>query len=156
MRIEKYFKGTTTVGIVCSDGVVIGADTRATMGGYISNTDVRKYQDRQQLGMTIAGSSWRCTGDNKDTKGPERDLQDEREQANVAKVRASLLSIILQQNKMCRSTFSCLLAGVDGEEPQLYSLDPLGGLHGGEQLHRNRKRNRGCDRIPRGEPTRKA
>ena len=35
---EHVNKGTTTVGIVCKDGVVLGADKRVTLGGaYISH-----------------------------------------------------------------------------------------------------------------------
>ena len=55
-EISKHLKGTTTVGMVCSDGVVIGADTRATMGDFIANTEVRKvYKIDNNLAMTIAG-----------------------------------------------------------------------------------------------------
>ena len=56
-EISKHLKGTTTVGIVCSDGVVIGADTRATMGDFIANPEVRKvHKIDTNLAMTIAGA----------------------------------------------------------------------------------------------------
>ena len=49
-------KGTTTVGIVCEDGVILAADKRATAGGLIANKEVEKIQEIQShLGMTIAG-----------------------------------------------------------------------------------------------------
>ena len=30
-------KGTTTVGVVCKDGVVLASDTRVTMGSYVAH-----------------------------------------------------------------------------------------------------------------------
>jgi proteasome beta subunit len=49
--------GTTTVGIVCADGIVLAADTRAIAGGYfIAHRSVKKIQKiGDHLAMTIAG-----------------------------------------------------------------------------------------------------
>ena len=50
--------GTTTVGITCSDGVVLATDTRATAGFlYIAHRHVKKLQKiDNHIAMTIAGS----------------------------------------------------------------------------------------------------
>jgi proteasome beta subunit len=49
-------KGTTTCALICKDGVVMAADTRASAGFFIADRHVMKIQkvDRH-LGMTIAG-----------------------------------------------------------------------------------------------------
>ena len=49
-------KGTTTCALICKDGVVLAADTRASAGFFIADRHVMKIQkvDRH-LGMTIAG-----------------------------------------------------------------------------------------------------
>ncbi len=49
--------GTTTLGMVCTDGVVLAADTRAIAGGYyIAHKSVRKIEKiADHLGVTIAG-----------------------------------------------------------------------------------------------------
>jgi proteasome beta subunit len=49
--------GTTTVGMVCADGIVLAADTRAIAGGYyIAHRSVKKIQRvSDHLAMTIAG-----------------------------------------------------------------------------------------------------
>lgn len=54
--LEHIRKGTTTCGLVCSDGIVVAADTRASAGFFIADRHVMKIQkvDRH-LGMTIAG-----------------------------------------------------------------------------------------------------
>ena len=49
--------GTTTVGMVCTDGVVLASDKRATMGHFIASKDVTKiFEVGDGLAMTIAGS----------------------------------------------------------------------------------------------------
>ena len=54
-KIEQK-KGTTTVGMVCRDGIVLAADKRASMGWLIANKEVEKiFQVSNWLAMTIAG-----------------------------------------------------------------------------------------------------
>ncbi len=50
-------KGTTTIGVVCEDGVILGSDSRVTMGFYVAHKHGKKvYQIDGHLAMTIAGS----------------------------------------------------------------------------------------------------
>ncbi len=49
--------GTTTVGIICKDGVVLGSDKRATAGYLIADKKAKKiHQIDKNLALTIAGS----------------------------------------------------------------------------------------------------
>jgi len=49
--------GTTTVGIVCKDGVVLAADKRATAGNLIVTKYVQKiYEINDDLALTMAGT----------------------------------------------------------------------------------------------------
>ncbi|HIH49884.1 MAG: proteasome subunit beta [Candidatus Micrarchaeaceae archaeon] len=127
-EIEKHFKGTTTVGIICSDGVVIGADTRATMGDFIASPEVRKvHRIDTNLALTIAGG----VGDAQELirilKAQNEIYKMNEGHSMVPKSANSLLSIILQANKMVPYYVQLIVAGMDGEEPQMYNLDPLGG-----------------------------
>ena len=48
---------TTTVGIVCDQGVVLATDKRATMGSFIATKKARKVYDiSERIGMTTAGT----------------------------------------------------------------------------------------------------
>ncbi|MBI0584095.1 MAG: archaeal proteasome endopeptidase complex subunit beta [Methanomassiliicoccus sp.] len=48
--------GTTTIGIVFKDGVVMATEHRATMGNIIAHKDVRKlFKIDDNLGLTVAG-----------------------------------------------------------------------------------------------------
>jgi proteasome beta subunit len=56
--MEKVLKtGTTTVGVVCKDCIILGADKRATAGHFIANKDVDKVQIiNDYLAVTTAGT----------------------------------------------------------------------------------------------------
>ena len=42
-NIEKLaLKGTTTVGVVCTDGVILSSDTRVTMGYFVAHKQGKK------------------------------------------------------------------------------------------------------------------
>jgi proteasome beta subunit len=50
------YHGTTTVGMVCTDGVVLATDTRVTAGGFIAHKRGKKLiKIDQNLAMTISG-----------------------------------------------------------------------------------------------------
>ncbi|MEM4268399.1 MAG: proteasome subunit beta [Candidatus Woesearchaeota archaeon] len=54
---ENYLKGTTTVGILCKDGIVLAADKRATAGTLIVNKKTDKiYEISNNMVITMAGT----------------------------------------------------------------------------------------------------
>jgi proteasome beta subunit len=131
MDLDKYkdfMKGTTTVGIVCSDGVVLGADSRATMDTFIASSEARKvFKIDNNLAMTVAGSVG-------DAQALVRIIKAQNEVYKMNEGRPlsprsanSLLSIILQDNKMMPFYVQLMVGGIDGDEIGLYTLDPLGG-----------------------------
>ena len=93
-------KGTTTVGIVCRDGVVMGADSRATMDTFIASSEaIKVYKIDDGLGMTIAGGVGDAEYLVKFLK-----VQNEFYKMNEGKPlspasASSLLSLLLQENK---------------------------------------------------------
>ncbi len=49
-------KGTTTIGAICKDGVILASDTRVSMGFYVAHKHGKKiYKIDDHLAMTIAG-----------------------------------------------------------------------------------------------------
>jgi proteasome beta subunit len=55
--MEQVKTGTTTLGLVCKDGVVLAADNRATAGHFIARKDVEKVvQINDNIAVTTAGS----------------------------------------------------------------------------------------------------
>lgn len=48
--------GTTTIGVICKDGVILAADKRATAGNFIADKKAEKiHQVADFIGVTIAG-----------------------------------------------------------------------------------------------------
>ncbi|MEM4348224.1 MAG: archaeal proteasome endopeptidase complex subunit beta [Candidatus Anstonellaceae archaeon] len=120
--------GTTTVGLVCSDGVIMASDRRATMGYFIASKDIYKiYQIDDYLSMTIAGG----VGDAQALirlMQAEASLYRLRNGKNMsAKAAANLLANILHNYKFY-PFYVQLLVGGFVEKSELYSLDALGGL----------------------------
>ncbi len=58
IAMEEVMKtGTTTVGLVCKDGIVLAADKRATAGYLIAQKDADKiHQITENIAVTIAGT----------------------------------------------------------------------------------------------------
>ena len=55
-NIQNQVHGTTTVGLVCTDGIVLTTDTRASMGYYIASRTVNKIAViDKHVAVTIAG-----------------------------------------------------------------------------------------------------
>ena len=126
---EKTLKtGTTTVGIVCRDGVVMGADMRATMGHLIAHKNTDKlFRIDNHLGMTIAGS----VGDAQTLVRwltAEVELYQVKRGAPMSvKAASTLMANILNQRKFTPFYVQLLVGGVDLEGPSIYSLDAAGG-----------------------------
>ena len=55
--VEKELKkGTTTVGLVCKDGVVLATEMRATMGNLIGHKTTQKlFKISDNMALTVAG-----------------------------------------------------------------------------------------------------
>lgn len=120
--------GTTTLALVCTDGVILASDRRASMGYFIASKDVPKiFEIDEKIAMTVAGSV-------ADAQSIVRIMQAEaklyklKHGRNInVKSAATLLSNIMFQYKFFPFYVQLLVAGVE-EEPSVYSLDPLGGV----------------------------
>ncbi len=127
MSVEQY-KGTTTVGLVCDDGVVLATERRATMGNFIASRDAKKiYQIDDQVGMTTAG----MVGDAQTlarTIAVESKLYKiRRQEPMTVGATVTLLSNILSGNRYFPYYVQLIIGGVDKKGPSLYSLDAFGG-----------------------------
>jgi proteasome beta subunit len=128
--IEKMaLKGTTTVGVVCTDGVILSSDTRVTMGYFVAHKTGKKiYQIDDHIAMTISGS-----------------VADAQRVVEVLKVNAKLYKLnngrpipikaasrlvanLLFSARLAPLIAQILVGGVDSTGPHVFSLDPLGSL----------------------------
>ena len=122
------YKGTTTIGLVCNEGVVFATEKRATMGHFIASKDAKKvYQIDDLVAMTTAGS----VGDaQRLVKWMQVELKlykMRREESMTVKGVVSLLANILSGNRYYPYYVQLLVGGVDKNGPSVYSLDAVGG-----------------------------
>jgi len=119
-------KGTTTVGIIVKDAVVIGAEQKATMGYMVASKRAKKiYKLDDHIGLTVAGSVGDAQALVRLLKAQLKLYKLDRGPITV-KAAATLLANILQGSKYFPYFNLLLLAGYD-KKPTLYSLDPIGG-----------------------------
>jgi len=125
---ERLLKGTTTIGIVCKDGVVLATERRATAGNVISNKQTQKlFKIDQNIGITIAG----LVGDAQVLARylkAEVSLYRLRRSASVTAESAdTLLANILNGNRFYPYYAWLILGGIDGKGGHVFSVDPAGG-----------------------------
>ena len=118
--------GTTTVGIICKDAVVVAADQKSTIGYMVDSKVARKiYRLDNHIGMTIAGSVSDALALVRLLKAQFKLYRLERGPITM-KAAANLLSNIMHGTKFLPYLNQLILAGFD-KKPGLYSFDPLGG-----------------------------
>jgi len=123
-------KGTTTMGIVCQEGIVMATDTRVTMGYTVAHKHGKKvFALDQHLAMTIAGG-----------------VADAQNVVEILKANAKLFKLSnsrvmpvgaaarLAANMLFSSRgqgplmLQALIGGVDGSGAHIYAIDPFGSV----------------------------
>lgn len=134
-QYQESIKGTTTIGLVFSDGVILSTEKRAIMGFMIASKKAKKvYQVADRIGMTTAGGVG-------DAQQLARILTVECSLYQIRRSRpitvgasATLLSNYLNQNRVFPYYVQLLVGGVDEHGPSVYSVDALGGSTKEEEI----------------------
>ena len=125
---SKILKGTTTVGLTCKDGIVFATDRRASMGYLVASKIAKKaFNINGQVGATIAGSVGDANSLIRLMHAEARLYEMNNGKKMSTESVATLLSNILQGNKMFPYLVQILIGGFD-KEARIFSLDPIGGL----------------------------
>ncbi len=128
MDKENTKHGTTTVGLLCKNGVILGSETRATMGNLIANKEVKKILPIQDhIWITTAGSVADAQKLVRMMQVETNLYQIERDRNINVEASTSLLSNILHGNKYFPYWVQLLVGGYD-TKPRLYSLDAVGSV----------------------------
>lgn len=127
-QVQESMKGTTTLGIVFADGVILATEKRATMGYMIASKKAKKvYQVADRIGMTTAGG----VGDAQQLARiltVECNLyQIRRSRPITVGATATLLSNYLNQNRYFPYYVQLLVGGIDEKGASVYSVDAMGG-----------------------------
>ncbi len=122
-------KGTTTIGVVCKNGVILASDTRVTMGFYVAHKQGKKvYKIDNHIGMTIAGT----------VADAQRVVDILAANADLYRINmnrpmpihsaARLVANLLFSARYIPLATQVLVGGVDETGPHVFNLDPFGSL----------------------------
>ena len=122
-------KGTTTIGVVCKDGVILASDTRVTLGTFVAHKRGKKvYKIDEHLAMTISGN----------VADAQRTVDILKANAQLYKLNtgrpmpvnsaARLIANLLFSARLAPMIAQVLVGGVDSTGPHVFSLDPFGSL----------------------------
>ncbi|GAB6103052.1 archaeal proteasome endopeptidase complex subunit beta [Thermococcus atlanticus] len=127
MNMEKK-TGTTTVGIKVKDGVVLAADTQASLDHMVETLNIKKILPiTDRIAITTAGSVGDVQMLARLLEAEARYYQFSWGKSLTTKAMANLLSNILNENKWFPYLVQIIIGGYV-DEPTLANLDPLGGL----------------------------
>jgi len=126
--------GTTILGIVCKDGVVVAADKQSTAGTVVMNKDAEKIRKVNDY-LVFAGTGL-VSDIQRSAKlaAAELRLKELRSRSRpTVKNGANLLSMIIYQSvrqpQMVQFMVGSLVAGINEDNiAELYSIDPSGGI----------------------------
>ncbi|HXW66921.1 MAG TPA: archaeal proteasome endopeptidase complex subunit beta [Thermoplasmata archaeon] len=125
---ERLLKGTTTIGLVCKDGVVLASERRATAGTMIANKQTTKvFKVDANLGVTIAGMVGDAQVLARYLKAEVALYRLRRNGPVSAEGAATLLANILNGSRFYPYYAWLILGGVDGKGGHVFSVDPAGG-----------------------------
>jgi len=129
MQSEQELKtGTTTVGLIAKDCVVLASDQRATMGFLIANKTAQKiYKITDRIGATIAGSVADAQNIMDLLKAEAKLFEIQRNRPIRVKALTRLLSNIMFQARG-GYLLQCLVGGFDDEGPQVFYTDYIGSV----------------------------
>ncbi|HUV24468.1 MAG TPA: archaeal proteasome endopeptidase complex subunit beta [Methanomassiliicoccales archaeon] len=130
MVSDQVKKGTTTIGIVSGDSVVLATEHRATMGNVIAHKEVRKvYKIDDNLGLTTAGLVGDAQLLARYLKAEVELYKLKRGSAMSVKAASTLLSNILRGGGGAAGYFyvGLIMGGVDTKGGHVYGVDAAGG-----------------------------
>jgi proteasome beta subunit len=128
MMQDMVYKGTTTVGIICKDGVVLATEKRATIGNYIASKRAKKiFRIADRVAMTTAGAVGDAQFLARLISIEAKLYEIRKEEKPTVKAIATLLSNVLNSVRYFPYFVQLLVGGVDNRGPSIYSIDLIGG-----------------------------
>ena len=126
---ELILKGTTTVGIICKEGVILASDTRVTMGFFVAHHKGKKiYQIDDHIAMTISGN----------VADAQRTVEILRVNAQLYRLNtarpmplssaARLVANLLFSSRYAPLIAQVLIGGMDDSGPHIFAIDPFGSI----------------------------
>ncbi|QQG49550.1 MAG: proteasome subunit beta [archaeon] len=121
------YHGTTTVGLVCADGVVLATDTRVTAGGFIAHKRGKKLlRIDDNIAMTISGGVADAQNVVDTLKYYTNLYRIEKRRLMPVRAAAQVVSNVLFSSRLYPFIADVLVGGVDPSGGSLYNVDFFG------------------------------
>ncbi|MCX6816213.1 MAG: archaeal proteasome endopeptidase complex subunit beta [Candidatus Aenigmarchaeota archaeon] len=128
MQQETLKTGTTTVGILFKDGVILASESKSTMGWLVaSKTSQKIYPVDEKIAVTTAGGAGDTQALIRIVKAEINLYKITRNAEFTVKAATSLLSNILSNNRYYPYMAMLIVGGFDRDGPHLWSVDAVGG-----------------------------
>ncbi len=128
-REPSILKGTTTIGIKCSDGIVIASDKRASIATYIASKRVRKtIKISDKVVATISGSVADGQFLTNNLKAVAKLYELEFGKGMSVRALARRLALILWSYRPYVLIAHIMVGGIDETGAHLFNVDPLGSM----------------------------
>ena len=129
MKPEIRKTGTTTVGLICKDGVVLAAEKKSTMGYLVANKESEKILPiDDHIALTIAGASGDAQALARYMKAELSLFKIQNQREISVKGAATLLANILHSGRWTFLPYmvQLIVAGYDDNGPSIFTLDAIG------------------------------
>lgn len=125
---EAYIPGATVVGVTYKDGLVLGAERRVTLGGFIVSKSAKKtFRVTDNVGAACAGMIGDMQILIKELYSYVKIRELELRRPLAANSIAKLLSVIMFERRYTPMITQVMIGGVDAK-PSIFILDPLGSV----------------------------
>lgn len=124
-----WIPGATTIGVVCTDGVILASEKRVTYGHFVMSKGGQKvFKITNQIGVACAG----LVGDmqilTREVEAQANLFSMDVKRPISVRAAAKLMSNILFNRRYTPLITQTIVGGMDEEGPSLYVLDVLGSL----------------------------
>ena len=128
MQEEKMKTGTTTLGMVCKDGVILASESKSTLGFLVASKEAEKvYKLDENMAITTAGGSGDSQALVRLMKAEIKIYKLTRNADFTVTAASTLLSNMLQSSRFYPYMAMLILGGVDKDGPRVFTIDAVGG-----------------------------
>ena len=126
---QLVLKGTTTIGVVCKDGVILAAERRVTYGYFVMSKSGKKvFKIADKIGAACAGIVADMQILTREVGAYLNLYTYEREQSVTVHTAAKLMGSMLFERRYFPYIAQTIVGGIDEGGARLFVLDPLGSV----------------------------
>ena len=126
---ELAFMGTTTIGAISREGIILASDTRVTMGSLVVHKKGKKvYKIDDHLAMTISGVVADAQKTVAALKANARMYRLQRKIPIPVSAAARLVANLFFYHRLFPFMAQIIIGGIDDSGPHLFSIDPFGSI----------------------------